>query len=267
MKVTIPITIRKYVPGTGVPSRLVSISDEKHQADFLGVEYTDGSVKVPRYDDGENFLVIILNNGDINLMKDGDVYKIEMSNFVYEKIKDDYDFIACQPSTGYDRGDELTVIWYDINLDNVHFVNQKDAYSLEDEVFMNTNNAIIFDDTPLTASIEKFDDKDLLCVTKNGRKFVLFNSEDEAMSCMKGNVQMFASDCNSYGVEGESYPSENYYAKYNFRIESCSVSEGVVNGRGRLNVTISGFEWNAFFDIKTTGGFDLPVSSLEFGEA
>lgn len=268
MKVTIPITFTKYTPGPAVPARLVAISDEQHQADFLGVEYTDGSFKIPRYYDGENYLVIILNNGDINLMKDGDEYSAEMSFYAYEQIKDDYTFVGCECSVGYDEGNEIRVFWYDIYLEDVHFTDQKKMNELPDEVFMNPQNAIIFDNSPLLVSIDEFDERGrLLCVTKNGRKFVLFNFEDESAMCRGESVDMHAYDCSAYGVAGEGIPDTPYIALYRFSLQSCSVSEGVVNAQGRLNVTISGFEWNAFFNIQTDGDFEQPISSLVFDEA
>lgn len=269
MKVTIPIKIRKYVPGPAVPSRLLAVHDDRHNADFLGVEYTDGSLKVPYYNDGESDLIYLINNGEINMMRDDEGnYTPEMSNLVYEEIKDYYNFILCEYSVGKDESDEESVLWYDLEIDSAHFVDQKRLFGeTPEEVFMNPENAIIFDDTPLVASIETFGESKVLCVTKNGRKYVLFNDDNEAVQCTENNVKMIANSCSEYGIEGGSLPDVNYYAKYSFRIRSCSVVEGVVNGEGRLNVTISGMEWNAFFDIQATGAFELPATSLTFSEA
>lgn len=270
MKVTIPITFTKYTPGPAVPSRLVVTSDEQFQSNFLGVEYTDGSLKVPYYDDGESRMVYIINNEGINLMRDSEGnYTPEMSNLIYERIKDDYNFILCEYSVGVDQGNEESVIWYDLDIDGKRFVDQKRIYDeTPEEVGMNPQNAIIFDDSPLLVSAEEFEERGkLLCVTKNGRKFVLYNFEDETAMCRGESVDMHAYDCSAYGVAGEGIPDTPYIALYSFRLQSCSVSEGVVNAEGRLNVTISGFEWNAYFNIQTDGDFEQPISSLVFQEA
>lgn len=253
-----------------MPSRLVSIHEERNGGfDFVGLEYTDGSIKVPRFDKDEVQKICILDEGKLLFNRDNNNFSLYLDDESYNIIKDDYEFIFCDYFAGWDAGDAIHVFWYIFEFDFGRFADQINVgEATPNEFRCNLENSFALDGEAPNAEIETIEGVDLLCVNKNGRKFFLFDGNDESWLCNGINIRCFANSCGDLGIRGGTVPESLpiAYAIIQFNSRTCTVTEGVVRTDAEISVYICGTEYGASFRLEGSGEIPVPISTLEFAE-
>lgn len=272
MKVTIPITFTKYTPGPIVPSRLVSIHDERDGGfDYLGLEYTDGSIKVPRFQNESDVpQICILEDGQKLLFnRDEDKFSLYLDDEYYNLIKDEKEFIFCDYYAGWDKGDTIHAFWYILEFDFGKFGDQINLGETTPKLIRcKLNDMFEPDDEEPNAEVDTYDGVDLLCINKNGKKFYLFDGNDESWLCKGKNIRCFANSCSDLGIKGDSVPKNLpiAYAIFHPGTIGCRMTEGVVETQAEISVYICGTEYGASFRLEGSGEIPVPISTIEFAE-